>query len=131
MKTYAGMMIILVVVALSIIAALALVPVTVSGKDNGRTIDMLRFRTIKLTLESNPTTGYGWQLISPPDRKVLRKYYSVFRRPDLKLVGAGGYEEFKFRAMAPGIAVIKLIYVRPWEKEASPAREFTLTVRVR
>lgn len=131
MKIRAGILIIMAAIALSAIAVIALAPVAVSDADNGGTIDILRFRTIRLMLESNPTTGYGWQLISPSDRNVLRKYYSTYRRPASKLIGAGGREEYKFRAMAPGVAVIKLVYVRPWERATPPAKEFTLTVRVR
>ena len=113
------------------IAALALMPVNANDADNGRTIEVLRFRTLKLSLESNPTTGYSWQLISPADRKVLRLYYSKYRARAAKLVGSGGREEWKFRAMAPGTVVIKALYARPWERSAPPAKIFTLTIRVR
>lgn len=119
------------VIGLAAIAVLALVPVDITNADNATTIEVLRFRTIKLTLETNPTTGYGWQLISPNDRKVLRLYYSKYRPSTTKLLGAGGNEEWKFRAMAAGTTTIKLIYLRVWERSTPPAKEFTITVRVR
>ena len=119
------------VIALLAIAALALTPVTVTDQDNGKTIDVFRFRTIKLTLDSNPTTGYSWQLRAPGDGKVLQLYFTTFRLPKTRLVGAGGREEWKFRAMAPGSVVIRTEYLRPWEKPEAPVKTFTLTVRVR
>ena len=112
------------------IAVLALFPVNVTDADNGRTIEILRFRTVKVSLESNPTTGYSWQLISPADRKVLRLYYSKYRARTSKLVGAGGREEWKFRAMAPGTTIVKVVYSRPWERSTPPAKIFTFTIRV-
>ena len=113
------------------IAVLALCPVNVTDADNGRTIDVLRFRTVKVSLESNPTTGYSWQLISPADRKVLRLYYSKYRARTSKLVGAGGREEWKFRAMAPGTTIVKAVYSRPWERSTPSEKIFSLTIRVR
>lgn len=125
------MIIIAAAAVLAVIAVLALMPVNVTDADNGRTVEALRFRTVRVSLESNPTTGYSWQLISPTDRKVLRLYYSKYRARASKLVGSGGREEWKFRAMAPGTATIKALYVRPWERSMPPAREFTFTIRVR
>ena len=119
------------IVALVTIACMALVPVMIRDADNGKTIDVLRYRTIKLALESNPTTGYTWQLTSPEDRRVLRLYYSAYRRTPTKLVGSGGYEEWKFRAMAPGTATVKAVYLRPWEGQTPPVKTFTVTIRVK
>ena len=131
MKQMIKTLIFTAVTGLAVIAALAIVPVDITDTDNGKTIDVLRFRTIKLTLETNPTTGYGWQLVSPNDRKILRLYYSKYRPSTTKLLGAGGTEEWKFRAMAAGTTTIKLIYLRVWEGSTPPAKEFTINVRVR
>ena len=109
------------IIALVAIAYMALIPVGITGADNGRTIEVLRFRTIRLTLESNPTTGYTWELLSPNDRSVLREYYSVYRRPASRLAGAGGVQELKFRAIGAGLAKVELVYRRPWESPDLPS----------
>jgi inhibitor of cysteine peptidase len=124
-------LILIAVVVLVAIACMALVPITITDADNGKTIDVLRFRTIKLSLESNPTTGYNWKLVSPTDRRVLRLYYSKYIRTPTKLVGSGGHEEWKFRAIAPGTAEVKTIYIRPWEGQTPPVKTFAVTIRVR
>jgi inhibitor of cysteine peptidase len=126
-------LILLAIVALAAIACMALIPVNITDADNGKTIDVLRFRTINLSLASNPTTGYSWKLISPIDRRVLRLYYSKYIPIPVpaKLVGSGGHEEWKFRAMAPGTAVVKTIYIRSWEGQTPPVKTFTVTIRVK
>ncbi len=131
MKLTIAVIIIAAAAILAGIAVLALGSVKVTDDDNGNTVEVLRFRTVKVSLESNPTTGYSWQLVSPADRKVLRLYYSKYRARASKLVGSGGREEWKFRAMAPGTVTIKALYVRPWESSTPPSKEFTFTVRVR
>jgi len=127
----AKLLIALCAIALAAIAFLALIPVNINEADNGRTIEILRFRTIRLTLASNPSTGYSWQIISPAEGKILRRCYAVYGHSPAKLVGAPGYEEFKFRAMSPGVTEIRMSYLRPWERSQPPARTFALSVRVR
>jgi inhibitor of cysteine peptidase len=126
-----NVLIFIAILALAAIACMALIPVTITDADNGKTIDVLRFRTIKLTLESNPTTGYTWQLVSPEDRRVLRLYYSAYRPKPTNLVGVGGHEEWKFRALAPGTAIVKTVYLRAWEGRQPSDKTFTVTIRVK
>jgi inhibitor of cysteine peptidase len=126
-----NILILIAVIVLAAIACLAMVPVHITDSDNGKTIDVMRFRTIKLSLESNPTTGYTWQLISPDERRILRLYYSAYRATPTKLVGVGGHEEWKFRAMSPGTAIVKTIYIRSWEGQQLSDKSFTVTIRVK
>ncbi|OPY74035.1 MAG: Chagasin family peptidase inhibitor I42 [Syntrophorhabdus sp. PtaU1.Bin058] len=83
-----------------------------------------------LTLESNPTTGYRWQIADKPDEKIVRLIGSEYKAPDTKLVGAGGNEIWTFRAEGKGKAAINLIYVRPWEKGTPPAKTANVTIVV-
>ncbi|MCM8790478.1 MAG: protease inhibitor I42 family protein [Candidatus Omnitrophica bacterium] len=108
-----------------------LIPVEIKDTDNGKTFEILRFRIIRITLLSNATTGYSWQVISPTDTKILRKYYSVYNPAAAGLVGAPGQQIFTFRAIAPGTAVIKLVYLRPWEGLQKDSKPFSVTIHVR
>jgi len=83
-----------------------------------------------LTLESNPTTGYQWQVADKLDGKIVRLISSEYKAPDTKLVGAGGNEVWTFRAEGRGKTAINLIYVRPWEKDTPPAKTATVTIVV-
>ena len=80
--------------------------------------------TIKM--ESNPTTGYGWQLSKALDNKISL-VTNAFIPPDSKLCGAGGHELWTFKAIGEGQTDISMKYVRPWEKD-QPARTNVFTV---
>ena len=100
------------------------------GKEGGQ-IEAVAGKTFTVTLESNPTTGYRWRLVSPLDESVVRLLDTKYepRRPGL--LGAGGLERWTFRAEHAGRADIRLEYVRPWEKGVPPARTARFTIRVR
>ena len=86
-----------------------------------------------ITLESNRTTGYQWQLAKPLDEAILKLVGSEYRTPESKpgLVGAGGQEVWTFKAVGKGRTEISLKYVRPWEKDGKPAKEQSYTIVVR
>ena len=83
-----------------------------------------------ITLESNPTTGYSWQLAKPLDEKIVQFVGSEYVPSRTDLVGAGGVEEWTFLALNKGSAKIVLKYARPWEKDKPPAEEKTFLVRI-
>lgn len=83
-----------------------------------------------LTLESNRTTGYQWQLAGTPDESVVKLVGSRYELADTKLIGAGGREVWTFKAVGKGKAEIGLKYVRPWEKDVPPVKEAVFTVVV-
>lgn len=72
-------------------------------------------------MQSNPTTGYGWQLAKPLDEKIVVLVTNDYIHPDTPLVGAGGNEVWVFKAIGRGQVEIALKYVRPWEKDQPPA----------
>ncbi|MCK8600813.1 protease inhibitor I42 family protein [Desulfoferrobacter suflitae] len=84
-----------------------------------------------VSLDSNPTTGYHWELAEPLDERVVRLIGDVYQGPETKLVGAGGKEVWTFRAVGTGEATIAMKYVRPWQKDVPPEKtaQFAVTVR--
>jgi inhibitor of cysteine peptidase len=84
-----------------------------------------------LVLESNPSTGYRWELAQPLDETILTFVGSEFRPPATPLPGAPGKELRTFRAVGRGATTISLKYVRPWETDLPPARTATFPVVVR
>lgn len=89
--------------------------------------------TVMIKMDSNPTTGYSWQLARPIDGKMLRflgsKYYAD--KADPQMVGVGGEERWSFRALKCGRTRVFFKYVRPWEKNVAPvdAREYLILIR--
>jgi predicted secreted protein len=83
-----------------------------------------------ITLASNATTGYHWELTAPPDETVVKLVTNAYKSPETRALGAGGQEIWTFRAMGPGQTVINLKYVRPWEKDVAPVKTASYVVNV-
>lgn len=79
-------------------------------------------QTFALTLRSNPTTGYIWQLAEPLNERIIRFTGNEYRSDKTGLMGAGGREIWTFKAVGSGETRINLKYVRPWEKDTAPAK---------
>ncbi|MBU2102918.1 MAG: protease inhibitor I42 family protein [Candidatus Omnitrophota bacterium] len=91
------------------------------------TITAKRGKTFSITLESNATTGYQWQL-QPLDTTLIKFLHTKYRKNKSRRLGASSKETWTFRAMDRGTATIKLHCVRPWETDTGPIRIVTLTV---
>lgn len=86
-----------------------------------------------IILESNPTTGFGWQLAKPLDESIVKFIDSEFRTLATKFPpppGTGGIEIWTFEAIGVGTTEIFMEYLRPWE-DAPPEKEQTFTVIVK
>ena len=100
---------------------------------NGSQKEIARGQTLLTTLESNPTTGYSWQ-VAEIDQVILRQvgdaeYKSAASNPSM--VGTGGTETFRFETAGTGTTSLKLVYRRPWEKDVPPIKTYTVQVTVR
>lgn len=86
--------------------------------------------TFKIFLQANPTTGYAW-FIKQIDSNLIQVRHHKYVAPGSKLVGAPGYEEWKFQ-VKPAIfkqnaeTTVQLIYKRRWEKTYAQAVTFTV-----
>ena len=83
-----------------------------------------------ITLESNPTTGYRWQLAQPLDGAVVTLVGKEFKAPDTQHLGAGGREIWTFKAVGQGKTTVEMAYLRTWEKDVPPIKLATFTVIV-
>jgi inhibitor of cysteine peptidase len=103
-----------------------------SGKgDAFGKFDVTVGQEFSLTLASNPTTGYRWELADHLDEAIVKLVASEFKAPQTTLIGAGGQEIWTFRAAGRGETVISLKYVRPWEQDGEPAQTASYKVTVR
>ena len=74
-----------------------------------------------VVLESNVTTGFGWELEVEPPEGVVRLVDDVYVEPNSDLVGAAGRQELTFEAVDDGSTFIQLWYVRPFDDPPEPA----------
>lgn len=77
-------------------------------------------RHFTITIPTNPTTGYQWQLARPLNDKMIQFVSSEYSADNTGAVGSGGKEIWTFRALRAGRSAIALKYVRTWEKDAAP-----------
>ncbi len=80
-----------------------------------------------IALESNPTTGYRWQVEF--DSEMLALERQDFE-PHGAGVGSGGVESFAFKALKSGETHTQLTLKRPWAQGEPPADTKTFMVRV-
>jgi inhibitor of cysteine peptidase len=108
--------------------------VQVDMEDNGRQIELAVGQALVVTLGSNPSTGYEWE-VAEVERTVLQqigeKEFQRDPNAPANTVGAGGFELFRFEALTAGRTALKLIYRRPWEAEVEPLETYSLQVSVR
>ena len=76
----------------------------------------------KWELESNPTTGYGWYLVSDEGLKVETEF-----KTDSELCGAPGIHTFLISSEKKGTFTLKAEYKRQWEK-VDPIKTEELTI---
>ena len=99
--------------------------------DPAKAIEAEVLKDFSVVLESNPTTGFGWDISRPLDEKMVKFVSSEYVAAETGLVGSGGREIWTFRAISPGKATISFRYVRPWEKNVPPIKETAFTVIIR
>jgi inhibitor of cysteine peptidase len=72
--------------------------------DNGKQIFIKTGDMLTLTLPSNPTTGYSWQVMEIDNAILTQNGEADYKQSSDSegLVGAGGTETFHFKAVGTG-----------------------------
>lgn len=88
---------------------------------------------VAITIESNRSTGYEWQLVSPMDEKFVKFISSEYVAAESKtdMVGIPGKEVWIFKTVEPGKVIISLKYIRPFEKNPQPINKADFTVIIK
>ncbi|MGD2051102.1 MAG: protease inhibitor I42 family protein [Acidimicrobiia bacterium] len=97
--------------------------------DTGIDLEVTVGDVVEITLEGNPSTGYGWE-VDLVDTAVLAPAGEPAFVTDSDLVGAPGAFTFTFDAVAAGSTGLELVERRPWEPEAAPLDAFGATITV-
>ena len=85
---------------------------------------------ILIALDSNPTTGYSWQAsYDEAMLELVEETYELGEFAKQGLVGAGGTELFRFKALKKGEVEITMVYKRSWEEEILQQKVFTVEVK--
>jgi len=121
-----GFFILLAVIATCVVAGC--VGQVETYTDPGQTIDISVNQEFVIALGSNPTTGYSWQ--ASYDQSILELVEKIYKEEAKQgVVGSGGVEYFRFKALKAERTKITLVYKRPWETEILEQKVFTLNIR--
>jgi len=106
--------------------------VMVNEQDLGLPFVIGKNKLLTISLESNPSTGYRWEILKM-DKNILRqmgKTKFVSRGTELNRIGAPATQIMRFSGIAKGKTPLILVYRRPWEKlEIESAKTFSVDVQ--
>lgn len=71
-------------------------------------------QTVSIALESNPTTGYSWQIEQSEELFKVESTYAENEHAE-GMVGIGGTETFTLTPLKSGKNEVTLTFARPWE----------------
>jgi inhibitor of cysteine peptidase len=99
--------------------------------DPGQMVNIGAKQEFIIALGSNPTTGYSWQASYDETKLELVGGKSEYKEEATEgVVGAGGIEYFRFKALKAGLTEITLTYEQPWEGgETGETKVFTVNVK--
>ena len=107
--------------------------VWVTEEDSGGTVTIGLDDSLIVALDSNPTTGFSWALVSISNTSVVmnvsNEYIPNPTPTGEPIVGSGGEEIWTFAPQAAGTSTIEMMYARPWES-VEPAARLNITVTV-
>jgi inhibitor of cysteine peptidase len=93
---------------------------SLTGDQSGEQVSVDPGEVIEVTLESNPSTGYVWEIVMTPE--MIELSGDEYVAPGGDLVGEPGSHTFMFNVLDDGAGVLRLEYIRPFEDPAAPER---------
>lgn len=102
--------------------------VSVTAADDGRRITLGGGTVLVIELESNPTTGYSWDVVHVDSGVLLLLSEEWTHQSDL--LGAPGTQRVRLIGLKKGETPLTLAYRRPWERERPPLKTVSYTVDV-
>ena len=100
---------------------------------NGRQIELTNRQTFNVTLETNPSTGYSWEVVDL-NNSIIQEIGEAVSEPNLtekNIVGAPVMHTFQFEVINTGRTTLKIVYHRIWEKDIAPMNTFSVELFVR
>ncbi len=102
-----------------------------SKEDNDKNVEYLANMYFNLKLEGNPSTGYGWKILSIDSSKIEYYGHSDYVYIEPIRPGSSGKCTYEFRTKGRGNSILKLGYLREWEKGVPPIDSFRVNITVR
>jgi inhibitor of cysteine peptidase len=101
----------------------------VTGNDSEKTIHLQNGENFTLILRENPSTSYHWELNVSKGLSILSSNYTQDPAPS-GVVGVPGNRKWVIQGTAPGIQLVRGMYVPPGGNITGTEKNFTLAVEV-
>lgn len=102
-------------------------PAELQVSDSAKQLEAAAGNEFKIILNSNPTTGYHWEVMGELDTSVIEFVSKNYKADGLQTTGSGGKDVWIFKAIAAGETTITLGNYPP---DASADAEQTITFTV-
>lgn len=98
--------------------------------DTSRRVELPPHTSFEIRLEANPSTGYGWEVVSAQNVTV-KLPITVEKNPEVTrpMVGAPGTAVIRATSGRPGRASITVVYRRPWEATVGKTLYYRFAVK--
>ena len=101
--------------------------------DTDRSYSLSGGDTFEIRLDSNPSTGYQWQIVEGLSGSCLElideTYEPAANTSGQERVGGGGTQVWRMKAACKEKTVLKLVYKRSWENEPVKVKYFKVSVK--
>jgi inhibitor of cysteine peptidase len=122
---------VLLAVALSGCGSTTSSTVELTARDGGSLQTIAVGQSIRISLDSNPSTGYRWEIDGAVPPILEESGAAQYVGGATSAPGAGGTEVWTFVGKSAGAGTLKLKYWRSFEPTATPAKTFEVSVDVR
>lgn len=97
--------------------------------DSGQTMNLSVGDVVSVILDSNPSTGYGWQPTIPENLILLSQTFRLTEfEGSAQMVGVGGTDAFSFQVVSEGEGTLLMLYAPPGGQSAAIDRFELLVV---
>lgn len=86
-------------------------------------------QTATISLSSNPTTGYAWEVTQNPELFDISSEYTEDANEE-QMVGVGGTEKFVLTPKESGTCDVEFCYRRSWEEEDQYDTKLSYTLKI-
>ena len=109
--------------------------ISLDATADGTTQQLKQGEVLSITLESNPSTGYGWVATISDPAIMVQMGEPVYQEPpsnsSTPALGASGTQTFYFQALETGATTLRLDYKRSFETNVAPEKTVRVAVEVK
>lgn len=105
--------------------------VEISTTDPNQPVEVQAGETFEIVIESNPTTGYHWEIVGGLDENIIQFVSSDYKNEEPITIGSGGVDIWTFKAASAGQTLLTLGSFPPSLDATEPERTVLFNIIVK